>query len=213
MPSSEQSRASYAFRQLDAPATGTSEDIADVLSAVRNEAEHIRAQAWAAGEAEGRAAGFAAARADAEPAVAALASAHASIEALRAQVLAELEQDAIEMALRLAEQIVAGALSVRPERVVDVARNALRHLADRRHVTLVVNPADLELVSDAVAGLSSELGGIEHLGVQADRRVGRGGAVARTSAGDIDAGIQTQLARAREVVAAALTVERSSAES
>ena len=213
MPSSEQSRASYAFRQLDAPAAGTSEDIADVLSAVRNEAEHIRAQAWAAGEAEGRAAGFAAARADAEPAVAALASAHASIEALRAQVLAELEQDAIEMALRLAEQIVAGALSVRPERVVDVARNALRHLADRRHVTLVVNPADLELVSDAVAGLSSELGGIEHLGVQADRRVGRGGAVARTSAGDIDAGIQTQLARAREVVAAALTVERSSAES
>ena len=204
MPSSEQPVGAYAFRQLDAPPPGASDDIADVLSAVRAEAEQIRAQAWTSGEAEGRAAGFAAARRDAQPAVAALGNALESIQALRAQVLAELEADAVEMALRLAEQIVAGALAVEPERVVDVARNALRHLADRRHVTLVVNPADLELVGEAVAQLRSELGGIEHLGVQADRRIGRGGAVARTAAGDIDAAIETQFARAREVVAAAL---------
>ena len=73
--------------------------------------------------------------------------------------------------------------------MVDVARNALRHLIDRRHVTLVVNPADLELVSDSVENLCAQLGGIEHLSVQADRRVGRGGAIARTEAGDIDAGL------------------------
>jgi flagellar assembly protein FliH len=62
----------------------------------------------------------------------------------------------------------------------------------------------LELVSDCVEQLQSELGGIEHLGVQADRRVARGGAIARTDSGEIDAGIDTQLARAREIIAAAL---------
>ena len=93
------------------------------------------------------------------------------------QLVAELEQDAVEMALRLTEQILAGVLSVQPERVLDVARNALRHLTDRRHVTVVVNPEDLELVSECVEQLQSELGGIEHLGVQADRRVARGGAL------------------------------------
>jgi flagellar assembly protein FliH len=199
--------ATYAFRQLDAPAHGPGGGIADVLSAVRAEAEQIRAQAWAAGEAEGRAAGLAAARDDAAPALAALAESAQAIAGLRAQVVAEVEQDAVELALRLAEHILSGVLSVEPERVIDVARNALRHLTDRRRVTLVVNPGDLELVGECVERLQSELGGIEHLGVQSDRRVGRGGAVARTDAGDIDAGIDTQLGRAREIVAAALERE------
>jgi flagellar assembly protein FliH len=199
----------YAFRQLDAPPPGTSNGIADVLSAVRAEAEQIRAQAWAAGEAEGRAAGMAAARAEAAPGVAAIAAAAGAIDSLREQTIAELEQDAVEMAMRLAEQILAGVIAVEPERVLDVGRNALRHLTDRRRVTLVVNPDDLELVSECVEQLQSELGGIEHLGVQSDRRIGRGGAIARTDSGEIDSGIDAQLARAREIVAAALAREPS----
>ncbi len=197
----------YAFRQLDAPPPGTSNGIADVLSAVRAEAEQIRAQAWAAGEAEGRAAGMAAARTEAAPAVAAMTAALEAIEQLKAQMLAELEQDAVEMAMRLAEQILAGVVSVEPERVIDVGRNALRHLSERRRVTLVVNPDDLELVSECVDQLQSELGGIEHLGVQSDRRIGRGGAIARTDSGEIDSGLDAQLSRAREIVAAALARE------
>jgi flagellar biosynthesis/type III secretory pathway protein FliH len=203
--------ASYAFEQLDPPPPGSAEDIADVLSAVRAEADRIRAGAWAAGEADGRAAGLAAARADAQPALSALAAAVQSVEQLRAQVAVEAEQDAVEMAVRLAEQIVAGVISIEPERVLDVARNALRHLIDRRHVTLIVNPADLELVGESVENLSSGLGGIEHLSVQADRRIGRGGAIARTEAGEIDSGISTQLGRAREIAAAAISPERADA--
>jgi flagellar assembly protein FliH len=204
---SENAVASYAFRQLDAPPPGTSSGIADVLSAVRAEAEQIRAQAWAAGEAEGRAAGIAAARTEAAPAVAAIAAAAEAISGLQAQMLAELEEDAVEMAVRLAEQILAGVISVEPERVLDVGRNALRHLSERRRVTLVVNPDDLELVSECVDQLQSELGGIEHLAVQSDRRIGRGGAIARTDSGEIDSGLDAQLSRAREIVAAALARE------
>jgi flagellar assembly protein FliH len=203
--------ASYAFQQLDAPPPGSAEDIADVLSAVRAEADRIRDEARAAGEAEGRAIGIAAAQEAAQPALAALAAAAGAVDELRAQLAAEAERDAVDLAIRIAEQILAGAIAVAPERVVDVARNALRHLIDRRHVTLVVNPADLELVSDSVEKLSSQLGGIEHLSVQADRRVGRGGAIARTEAGDIDAGLTTQLSRAREIAMAALSPESADA--
>jgi flagellar assembly protein FliH len=199
--------ANYAFQQLDAPPPGSAEDIADVLSAVRAEADRIRAEARAAGEAEGYAAGLAAAQETAQPALAALAAAASGVNELRAQLAVEAERDAVDLAIRLAEQILAGAIAVHPERVVDVARNALRHLIERRHVTLVVNPADLELVSESVENLRSELGGIEHLSVQSDRRIGRGGAVARTEAGDIDAGLATQLSRAREIAMAALAPE------
>jgi flagellar assembly protein FliH len=195
--------AAYTFRQLEAPA-GSVRDVADVLSAAHADAEQIRQHARAAGESEGRAAGLAAARAELEPSLDAVRGAAQALEAVRDQVIAEIEHDAVALALRLAEQIVAAAIDVAPERIVDIAAVALRRIRDRQHVTLVVNPADLELMSDALTRLQSELGGIEHLNVQSDRRIGRGGVLARTDEGEIDASIETQLARAREVVAAEL---------
>jgi flagellar biosynthesis/type III secretory pathway protein FliH len=194
----------FAFRQLEGPAAGAREDIADVLAAVKSEAEQLRAQARAAGEAEGRAAALAAVRVEAETLLSALGNAVQSVVELQSQLVGSLEREATELAMALAEQILAGALSVEPERVLDVTRNALRHLAERRRVTVIVNPADLDLVNEAAEKLRTELGGIEHLAVQADRRIAPGGAVARTEAGEIDAGIDTQLARAREIVAATL---------
>lgn len=193
----------YAFEQLHAPA-GSAHSAADVLSAALAEAEQVRAQAYAAGHAEGHAAGVEAARAEAEPALSALSAALQATEQLRDHLISELELDAVELAFRMCEQILAGVLEVEPERVVDVARNALRHLSDRRQVTLVVNPDDLAVLAESVEHLQAQLGGIEHLAVQSDRRVVRGGAIARTDSGEIDSGIDTQLQRAREIVVASL---------
>lgn len=194
----------YTFRQLEAPAGGSVHAAADVLSAAHAEAEEIRAQARAAGEAEGRTAGLAAVQAEAQSALQTLAAAGAELASLREQVISELEHDAVALALWVAEHIVAGAIEAEPERIVDVAGLALRRITERRHVTLVVNPADLDLLAQSVGRLQAELGGIEHCNVQSDRRVDRGGVLARTDAGEIDASIETQLARVREIVTAEL---------
>lgn len=202
--------AAYTFRQLEAPA-GSIGDVADVLSAAHAEAEQIRAHARATGEAEGRAAGLAAAQAELTPMLQSAAGAVGALQELQTELIAQLEQDAVNLAIRLAEQIVAGTIEVAPQRIVDVAAVALRRIRDRQHVTLVVNPADLELMSASVTSLQSQLGGIEHLNVQSDRRVGRGGVLARTEEGEIDASVETQLARAREVVMAELAPEADDA--
>jgi flagellar assembly protein FliH len=212
MPSSKQgaatapprSIATYAFEQLSPPPDGAGKGAADVLSAAWAEAEQVRAQARLAGEAEGRAAGLAAARAESEQALQALASGLESVGQLRYEIVAAIERDAVELSLRLCEQILSGVLSVEPERVLDVARGALRRLAERHRVTVVVNPADLDLLTESAEGLRAELGGIEHLGIQTDRRVRRGGAIVRTEAGEIDATLDTQLGKASEIIAAAL---------
>jgi flagellar assembly protein FliH len=198
---------SYTFRQLEAPAGATTHGTADVLSAAIAQADQIREEARTTGEAEGRAAAMTAVRAEAEPSLQALAGARNALDELRDGLVANLEADAVTLALRLAEQIIAGAIAVAPERLIDVAGQAMRRIADRRHVTLVVNPADLELMQESVLRLQSELGGIEHCNVQADRRVGRGGVIARTDAGEIDATIEAQLSRAAEIVAAELSPE------
>jgi flagellar assembly protein FliH len=192
--------AAYRFRQLDAP-TSPGENALETALA---EADAIREAARAQGEAEGRAAAEAAVRAQAEDSLRLLAAAHEALAGLREELVAALEADTVAVGLRLAEQIVAGTIEVEPERLVDIAGLALRRLADRRAVTLVVNPSELELLSGAVDRLRSELGGIEQLSVQADRRVDRGGVVARTREGEIDATVEAQLQRAREVVAAEL---------
>jgi flagellar assembly protein FliH len=194
--------AAYTFRQLEAPSGASVHDVADVLSAAHAEAEQVREQARAAGEAEGRAAGRAAADAEIRPALEALGGAAAELQALRAQVISELESDAVALALNIAEHVVAGAIEADPQRIVDIAGLALRRITERRYVTLVVSPADLDLLAQAAPALQSELGGIENLNVQSDRRIGRGGVLARTDEGEIDASIETQLARVRELVAA-----------
>jgi flagellar assembly protein FliH len=204
MRSSDPQVVTYAFEQLESSAGHAAAAPSDILSAAWAEAERVREQARLAGEAEGRAAGLAAARAEAETAVEALAAAVAAVEAMRSELVTLFERDAVELALRMGEQVVAGALEVQPERVLDVARGALRRLADRRTVTLIVNPDDLELVAGSAEALRGELGGMEHCDVQADRRVARGGVVAKTAEGEIDAGVDVQLAQARELIAAAL---------
>lgn len=194
----------YAFEQLEARAQVALRDLEDPLAVARVEAEAIRAVARADGHAEGLEAGLAEARARMEPALRALEAAAEEIAALRDMTAEALERDAVELALQLAEKVLAGSLAVQPERVLDIVRGALRRLAERRRVTVLVNPADLDAVREAADGFAAELGGIEHCEVQAERRIARGGAVVRTDEGQIDVSVETQLQRARELVEAEL---------
>jgi flagellar assembly protein FliH len=202
--------ATYAFPQLEAPPEGGA-SARDLLGSAAAQAEQILVQARSQGEAEGRAEGLTAAHHEVESVLEALRQALADVAQTRAELIAALEQDAVALAFRLGEQILAGVIDVKPEVVIDVARNALRRVTDRRRVILVVNPADLEIVADSVKALQAELGGIEHCDVQADRRITRGGAILRTDAGEIDVTVESQLERAREIVAAALKGEHDGA--
>lgn len=172
----------------------------DLLADAQMRAAAIHAEA----QAEGYAAGRAEALASLEPALAALG---AAVEAVRAEQVATaeaLERRAVELGLALAAKVVAGALAVEPERVVDAVQGALRGIVERERITVLVNPDDMEIVSEAIEGVRASLGGIEHCVVEAERRVGRGGCIVRTPVGDVDARVETKLERAAEVVSAAL---------
>ena len=149
---------------------------------------------------EGFAAGVAQAQSQLDGPASALAAAADQLQALRTDAAASVEADAVDLALRIAEQAVGAAIAADPELVVEAVRGALRRLVERDRVLILVNPDDLELVRDHVGRLVGELGGIEHCEVQAERRVRPGGAIVRTSEGEVDATLETKLARAREVL-------------
>ena len=190
---------SFAFDQLSpvAPAApagtpGAGPSPAEIAQAV----EAARAEGFAAGHA----AGANEAAAALAPAVEALGAAAHALDAERAAVADAVERASVELALRIAEQVVGAAVAARPEAVVDAVRGALRRLVERERLIVLVNPADLDVVREALAAVVAEQGGVEHYEVQAERRVARGGAVLHTADGDIDASLETKLQRAREVL-------------
>jgi flagellar biosynthesis/type III secretory pathway protein FliH len=180
---------------------------ADIIAQARAEATTIRETAQQEGFQAGFDAGLTQAQATMQPIAAALEEALAGVSAERERAAEACELHAIELALQLAEKTIGAALEARPEHVVDVVRGGLRRLMERDRVIVLVNPEDMELVRDAVGDLKTQLGGIGELDVQAERRVSRGGAIVRTETAEVDGRIETQLARAREALFAALTAE------
>ena len=164
----------------------------------------VLAEATERGHADGFEAGRAEALGELQSVIDAARAALSAIEAERDRVVETVETATTELGIRIAEQILGGRIEARPEVVVEIVRGALRRLVDRERVTVLVNPDDLDAMRAAAPELVAELGGVEHCEVQAERRVGRGGAIVRTAEGEIDATIQCKLDRVRELLAGAV---------
>lgn len=194
----------FAFEQLQSSVPPDPLAPAQVIAQAHAEADAIRERARQEGVQLGFDAGCEQGLESARAAASALVAALDELQAVREQLVGALEQDAVALSLALAAKILAGAIEVQPERVLDVVRGALRHIADRRSITILVDPTDMEIVDGSLRELSAQAGGVELCELHADRRVGRGGAIVRTSEGEVDACVDTQLERAREVIAAEL---------
>lgn len=192
--------AEFAFEPLHPITRPTVRGLSEEMEAARVEAERIREQARAEGYAAGHAEGIAEARAGLVPASRALAEALQEALTQSDRLAASLEREAVELALAVAEKVVAGAVAERPERVLDVIQGALRGVVERSRLTILVHPDDVALVRGGIAPIVAELGGVEHCEVQAERRVTRGGALLRTTEGEIDVRLSAKLERAGELL-------------
>jgi flagellar assembly protein FliH len=190
---------SYAFDQLQAPAArpqlGTTIGVPTA-----DEINRALDQARAQGVAEGHAAGFAEGCAQIAAEQEALRAAATALAADRADLAVRAERAAVELSLRIAEQVVRSTVAAQPELILETVEGALRRLVERERVLVLVHPDDLETVRAGLGPLIDQLGGAGHFEAQAERRVARGGAVVRTVDGEIDATIETKLQRAREVL-------------
>ncbi len=183
--------AMFDFEPLQ-PSRRSSPDDPFAILGVDDQTVDAHAAGYAAGLQESREAAIAA--------VMALEAAVEDVYALRAETAAQVERQAVELALKIAEQALGAAIAADPELVLGAVRGALRRLVEREHVIVLVHPEDLELVRETTGTLLGELGGMEHLEVQADRRVPQGGAIVRTAEGEVDGTVGTKLERAREVL-------------
>ena len=148
--------------------------------------EAARAQGYAAGLEEGRRVG----QSDCARVKDLLASLGSELESLDFRI-ADL---VLELALDVAHQVVAGELSVRPERILEVINLALKQLTETtQEARLLLHPEDAALVRPQLEGVLDR----NRLRIVEDVRVERGGCLIETPLGDVDATLST---RWRQVV-------------
>ena len=116
------------------------------------------------------------------------------------------EENIVDLALDIAAKIVAEHVEVNPNIVTNIAKKALHLAVEREHIVIRVNLEDLEVMKAAKEDLMCAMDGIQKIELIADRRIKRGGCVIETSAGNIDAGIESQLNEVKQSLRGAIDV-------
>jgi flagellar assembly protein FliH len=103
------------------------------------------------------------------------------------------ERELLEVALGVAKKVVQQELTERPEIWLGMIRAAVRRAVDREHITIRV-PATLATF------LRAWLEDVKELEIVEDPSITAGGCVVESRFGDVDVGIETQLAGAERVL-------------
>ena len=114
---------------------------------------------------------------------------------LHAQVMAELPGAAVEIAARILRQ----ELTLKPEALVRVIRDALGAVTPAARVELRVNPEDLAVFDQHKSVLAEVLGSAD-VRLEPSPEIRRGGCFVETEALTLAAGIVEQLERALELL-------------
>lgn len=189
--------------------------IADAAAVGRAEGlEQGKAEGFARGLEEGRAAGLAERREALERLDRTWSESLGAFTAARERLLDEAGRDVVLLAARLAERVVKRAIALDPSIVQDQLRAVLGLVMRPSRVSIRIHPDDRALATDALPGIVAALGTVAHAEIEGDPSLARGSCVARlrgAAAGDglpggeIDASIDTQLARLAEALLPAVS--------
>ena len=123
---------------------------------------------------------------------------------LHRQACRDVEADLVQLSLAVARKIVGSEVSLGPEAVTRIIRQALGRVEHAGRITIKLNPADLELLMDIKPQLLSGLPEAGRVAFEADEGIVRGGCLIETDGGEIDARIERQFQVVEEAFRAEL---------
>ncbi len=182
-----------------------------ILAQAKAEAETIKEKARAegvaegslAGNAQGHAEGLKAGRAEAirqmtqslTAAVTTLNAAAAGIDASRRELEATAVHDVLELALLLADRIAKRRGQIDRSVVLENVKEAVRLVVGATAVRIAINPSDHATLEETLPAIRLQLPKLQHIELVSDETMSPGGCRVFTSGGEIDATLETQLAR------------------
>lgn len=110
----------------------------------------------------------------------------------RRETIESLEGKLIELSLEIAEKMIAAQLTMEPDTVCNIAKEALRLIEDRMLVVLYINPAEIPLYESKMEELKSMLPLRAELQLIADAAVHTGGCRIESESGTVDTTLETR---------------------
>ena len=143
---------------------------------------------------EGRAEGFAEGKDEVDRLIQRTQAVLERAQAKRGDILAETEQQIIDLVLLISRKVVKVIADNQREVVISNVLQALQKVKDRGNIMVRVNLTDLKLVTDHKKEFIKALEGIKSIQVMEDSSIDSGGCIIETDFGEIDARISSQLA-------------------
>lgn len=180
----------------DAAQAVSAEEVAAVLEQARRE-----------GYQQGHAEGFSAGEKDVRQRVQRLEQLHRALSRPLEQVDEEIQRRIVSLSLSLAQQVLRAELSLHPERLLPLVREAVGQLSPGDEVpTIHLHPGDAALLRE----LLDDSGEGEHWQLVPDERVSAGGCRVHSGYMEIDATLQTRLQTMEAQLQALFEVEMQS---
>ena len=113
----------------------------------------------------------------------------------REKWMADWEKIAVQLSLAVAEKMLRRKLNAEPEISTEMIRGVLELAAGTPHITLKLNPKDLELLGEHAEEVVRSMASCGQATLVSDESISSGGCVIQTQHGVIDAEIENQLER------------------
>jgi flagellar assembly protein FliH len=120
----------------------------------------------------------------------------------RAEILAEAEQEIIDLVLLLSRKVIKVISDNQRNVIISNVVQALRKVKAKGNIIIRVNMADVKLATEHIKDFIQLLEGAKSIQVVEDSTVDSGGCVIETDFGEIDARISTQLAELEDRILA-----------
>jgi len=164
-----------------------------LVESARAEAETIQRDAYHAGFEQGERAGRELALQKIEPTIQMFMNLIEGLKREREEQIRRHENELIKIAFLIAAHILRKQVELHPEVVREVVEAALAKVDRTQHVHLFLAPNDCQLIQQQLAFFESHGWPPEHLHLEPDPTITRGGCRVETETGNIDATIETQL--------------------
>lgn len=116
------------------------------------------------------------------------------------QIVAEAEQDVLELALKMAAKIIGRDLERDPQVVLEICASAIEAARGSKAMVLKVHPEDGKVLREKRPRLMELIGRAVDIAIRDDAEVERGGCVIQTEYGVIDGQIRTQFEMLKNVL-------------
>jgi flagellar assembly protein FliH len=131
------------------------------------------------------------------------------LQQLPKHIIQQSEKELVDIVFKIAAKVVHQQMKDENNTIATTILDAIYLAAEKKEITLRVNPEDYELVEKLRPEIFSSIRELKTMTVTSDVSVTRGGCLLETARGNIDASIETQLKKISEALEVAYLEENA----